>query len=371
MMPPFKLFAAYWTEIEAKMQKLQDDFAEKYSHQWNVEPPNDQTPKPRPLSEKEATRDADMKKDREDAQHLQCLVDFMAKYLNGIPQLRERIKSKDIEFLSFDDLWQLFNPGDIIIGRRASGKSEQQAYQVFTVTKGRFNMKESRSERSKSKGQREPNNLQLQCFSLDYDGTKIDTREELLFIKPFVGKKKITDLDYYPKSFATDKEVKDLEERAQLFIDNRYGHGRCQGLTSRFEIEHIDNEEVFVDFKSGYEEIPAEWKNETCNFGVMNPPECQTDETSEPNCGVPSCTSCGNCIYLDEQVDIKRAEMARDKMPKLVFERNIDTLKSMPERLLLPPNLLVYTLRTKKWRTFVDCLFLLPSCSKYSGSWLT
>ncbi|KAK0727242.1 hypothetical protein B0T26DRAFT_124649 [Lasiosphaeria miniovina] len=350
IVPPFKIFAAYWTEIEAKAKQLQDEFAEKYGHQWNVDPPKDETPKPRPLSEEEATREADKKNDRQDAKHLKCLVDFMAKYLSDIPRLRERIKSNEIESISFDDLWHLFNPGDIILGRRPSGKGEQQAYQVFTVTKGRFNMKGGRPEPSKYKGQRERNNLQLQCFSLDYDGKKIDTCEELLSIKPFVGKKKITDLDYYPKAFATDKEIKDLEDRASDFIGNRYGHGRCEGLTARFEMEHIDNEEVFVDFKSGYEEIPADWKQETCNFSAVTPPDCASDETYEPGCASETCTSCSNCVYLDEQVDIKRAEMVRDKMPKLVLERNINnTLKSAPERLLLPGHLLVYTLRTKKW----------------------
>lgn len=100
--------------------------------------------------------------------------------------------------------------------------------------------------------------------------------------------------------------------------------------------------------------MPAEWK-ETRRFGVISPPECQSEETWEPACGRLGCTlsSCGNSVYLDEQVDIKRAEAARDKLPKSVPEDKIKTLKSMPERLLLlPRHLLVYTLRTKKWCTF-------------------
>ncbi|KAK1758205.1 hypothetical protein QBC47DRAFT_134106 [Echria macrotheca] len=347
MMPPFKLFATYWADIEAKMQELQDEFAERYGYAWNAEPPKDETPKEGPLSEEEAERNAQKEDDRKDAEHLQCLVDFMKEYLSGIPELRKRIKDKEIDSLPFDDLWQLFNPGDIILSRQGPGKGDQQAYQVFSVTKGRFNVKDETSSRDKP----ERNDLHLQCFSLDYDGTKFDTREEMLYIKPFIGKKKITDLDYYPKAFAADKELKDLEKRARLFVDNRYGHGRCEGLTSRFEIEHIDNEEVFVDFKSGYEEIPFNWKEELSGkLGVMNLPECGTEETWESGCSLKSCGSCGQPMYLDEQVDVKRAEKARDGMARMVLDRDISTLKATPDLLLLlPSDLLVYTLRTKKW----------------------
>lgn len=351
-MPPFKLFATYWTRIREKLKQLQDDFVKKHKYQWDAKLDN-QTPRERPLNEDDAKEEVNKDKETRDILHLQCLVDFMVKYLHEIPTLRDQIKTQQIESISFDDLWHLFNPGDVILGHSLSGKSEQQAYQVFTVTKGRYNMKKGRPDGSKSKGQWDRNNLQLQCFSLDYDGTKIDTREELLFIKPFVGKKKITDLDYYPKSFATDEEVEDLRKRARLFINSRYGHGRCEGITTRFEIEHIDNEEVFVDFKSGYEELPVEWKKEIRRFGVVSIPDCSSEETYEPSCGILDCSSCNNYVYLDEQVDIKRAEKVRDRLPKSVPEDKINDLRKTPDHLLLlPQHLLVYTLRAKKWRTF-------------------
>ncbi|KAH7110741.1 hypothetical protein EDB81DRAFT_954032 [Dactylonectria macrodidyma] len=365
MMPPFKVFATYWTEIEAKLKELQDDFVKRHKHKWDAKP-DDDSPVPRPLKEADAKEEVDKEGATQNIQHLQCLVDFMAKHLHEIPALREQIKSKQIDSISFDDLWHLFNPGDIILNRASSGKSEQLAYQVFTVTKGRRNMKEVhinikkvQSERPKSTGRRDRNDLQLQCFSLDYDGAKMDTREEMLYIKPFEGKKRIADLDYYPMAFAADKDVVEnhLLERARRFIDGRYGHGRCDGITARFEMEHVDGEDVFVDFKSGYEELPAEWKEEACRFGVVSPPDCQSDETYEPSCGELGCTSCTSSVYFDEQVDIKRAQAARDKLPKSVPENKIETLKSTPERLLLlPRHLLVYTLRTKKWRGFSNCL---------------
>ncbi|KAL8367421.1 hypothetical protein RB599_003350 [Gaeumannomyces hyphopodioides] len=309
MMPPFKLFATYWTEIKAKLKELQEDFVKKHKHEWAVGP-EDETSKARPFKEDDALEEAAKEKATQDIQHPQCLVDFMSKYLHNIPTLRKQIQTQQIESISFDDLWHLFSPGDITLDRAApSGNREQQAYQVSTVTKGRINTKNARPE---SKDSHERHDLRLQCFSLDCDGAKIDMREEMLSIKPFIG------------------------------------------ITSRFEIEHIDGEDVFVDFKSGNEEIPAEWK-EVGRFGMISPPECQSDETWETSCGGEPCSSVNcNGAYFDEQVDIKRAEAVRDKLPKSVPEDKIGTLKSMPERLLLLPlHLLAYTLRTKKWR-FID-----------------
>jgi len=363
IVPPFKIFATYWTEIQEKLKSLQDDFLEKYNQRWDAKDATQATGEKESKSKagedvekEEAGKDEAKKagKDKQDGAaqdilHLQCLVDFMEKYLHEIPKLREQVKTNQIESVSFDELWHLFNPGDIVIGRSLTGKCEQQAYQVFTVMKGRCNMKE---RKAKGRGQQDRNDLQLQCFWLDYDGTRFDTREELLAIKPFVGKKKITELDYYPKSFATKQEIKAMQERARKFLENLYGHGRCEGITTRFETEHIDNEEVFVDFKSGYEELKAEWKPEIRRFGVVTAPDCSSDETYEPSCGMLDCATCSNTFYLDEQIDIKRAEVVRGRLPKPVPGDKISEVENTPDSLLLlPRHLLVYTLRDKKWRT--------------------
>jgi hypothetical protein len=332
---------------------------EKYKHKWDTKP-EEESAKPRPLEEEDANEEVNEDSAAQDIVHLECLVDFMKKYLQEIPALREQIKTRKLETVSFDELWHLYNPGDVILSRAIANKNEQQAYQVLTVTKGRYNMRDGRSDVSRTKGgQRDRNGLQLQCFWLDYDGTKIDTREETLTIKSFVGKKKVVDLDFYPKAYATTKEIEDLQSRAKRFIANRYGHGRADGVTTRFEFEHLDNEEVFVDFKSGYEELPSDWKKEIHNFGLVTVPDCSNDETFEANCSVLGCTSCSNTVYLDEQIDVKRAEAVRESLPKSVPEDKINDLKKSADHLLLlPRHLLVYTLRAKKWRTFALCSIL-------------
>lgn len=77
-MPPFKLFATYWTEIGVKLQELQDDFVKKHKHKWAVRQ-EDETPGSRPLKEDDAMEEDAKEKATQDILHLQCLVDFMVK----------------------------------------------------------------------------------------------------------------------------------------------------------------------------------------------------------------------------------------------------------------------------------------------------
>jgi len=65
MIPPFKFFTVHWTEIEAKLEQLQDEFLEKYNHVWSAKP-KDQAPKLRPLSKEKYKRDADKESDIQD-----------------------------------------------------------------------------------------------------------------------------------------------------------------------------------------------------------------------------------------------------------------------------------------------------------------
>ena len=376
----------FWNDIQKKLTELEDSFIEAYGHGVDTpsEPAEEGAPKQLGAPTEEETREKEQKDRRKsEIEHWRCLNQFIKTHLSSILELRESIRQRKIDTITFDNLWHLFNPGDIVLGREPFGQHKLQAYQVFSVTKGRYKMKEGTgtildyydSGKPKFKfADRSP--LQLQCFFLDYDGATVDTREEILAIKPYVGSKKITELDFYPKQFqlGTDKPdsgspgiLDDLMVRGLRFLERRYGHGACDCVTSRGTLEHVDSE-VFVDFKSGYEHDPA-LNKEMGRFGVVSLPECSNEETFETACSVAECTSfgCKNAMYLDEQIDIKRADAIRAKLPKPIRECKIDALKGRLENaiekgtkdldgdlehlLLLPRHLLVYALRGKQWRT--------------------
>jgi hypothetical protein len=195
--------------------------------------------------------------------------------------------------------------------------------------------------------------LKLQCFYLDHDGSTIDSREETVYIKPSLGEKKITELDFYPKDCyytGSNGFVQSLLKRGEKFIESRYGHSTYDGVTTRYGLEHVEGE-VFVDFKSGYKDRP-EWKKEIRRFRNIKPPECSSEETYEPACSVKACKSCSTAIYSDEQIDIKRCEAFKKSNPlEKVDGGEIDSLKD-DHLILLSRHLLAYGLRSKQWRKF-------------------
>ncbi|PGH05352.1 hypothetical protein AJ79_06821 [Helicocarpus griseus UAMH5409] len=347
---------SFWDEIQKELPVLVKQFIEDYGQSPDEELDLIKEEPPIGPLDKEATEKKNKRrKARDEIIHWKCLIDFVPLYLREPIDLRVRIAERKIEKISFKNLWYLFSPGDVIVGREPFGQHKMQAYQVFSVTKGRYNMKNALKD-EKASADRDP--LELQCFYLDFDGDAIDLREEILKIKPYVGLKKIVDLDFYPKDYCSDSDktlMETLRKRGENFIDYRYCHGSYDGITTRFNLEHVDGE-VFVDFKSGYEENPV-WKKETGNFGKISPPECSSDETYEPSCTMKKCTSCSNVVYLDEQVDIKRCEAFNksDRLPKRVPNSKADDLKKEKSEYLylLPRHLLAYGLRTKQWH-FID-----------------
>lgn len=276
---------------------------------------------------------------------------ILSKHTSNLLELRNCIAERKLEKISFNNLWHLFSPGDIVLGQEPFGQHLPQAYQVFSVTKGRHKLKEpGRASDSSGSNPGGRNSLKLQCFYLAYDGSTIGPREETVCVKPYLGEKKITELDFYSKDCyytGSNSFVQSLLKRGKKFIKSRYGHGTYDGVTTRYGLEHVEGE-VFVDFKSGYEDRP-EWKKEIGRFRNIKPPQCSSEETYEPACLVKACESCSTAIYSDEQIDIKRCEAFKKSNPLEKVE--IDSLKD-DHLILLSHHLLAYGLRSKQWRKF-------------------
>lgn len=195
----------HWNDIPKKLQELEDAYKEKYGRLADdpLEPLGD-SPEAGPL-DKKAMEEKDAKEEAQEAQeailHWRCFVDFIQTHLKNLLELRNCIAERKLEKISFDNLWHLFSPGDRVLGQEPFGQHLPQAYQVFSVTKGRHKLKESgRASDSSGSNPGGHNSLKLQCFYLDYDGSTIDPHEETVYIKPYLGEKKITELDFYPRT---------------------------------------------------------------------------------------------------------------------------------------------------------------------------
>ncbi|KAL9106128.1 MAG: hypothetical protein Q9227_008828 [Pyrenula ochraceoflavens] len=354
-----QLFIGFWDKIENQLFEIETQFKNDFGQTVDEEPSQAKDEDTVGQLDKDATETRKkLEKAKTEVLHWRCLTEFIRIYLRKTLNLITCLQDNNVQKITFENLWYLFKPGDVVVGYEPFGQRGAQAYQVLSVTKGRRIMNEGRAKESLRSGDR--NALRLQCFYLDYDGEAIDLREENLLIKPYVGEKNIIELDYYPKEYLSGHDedfLKILRQRGEKFIDSGYCHGSYDGVTTRYNLEHISGE-IFVDFKSGYEDNPS-WMRKIGRFGDLSPPECERDETYEPYCKSGRCLSftCTNVVYLDEQVDIRRSENFKKlkQFPKRISNCNKIRLRTelSDSLILLPRHLLAYSLHSKEWH-FLD-----------------
>lgn len=372
-----QILVSQWDDIKEKLKKLEDAFREEHGTGAPEEleaAKEEKSEEPGVLNEEESRKREEAEEKRKKHREIvfaRCLVTFIRTFLKDILDLRTSIQDRTIEKIRFDDLWHLYNPGDIIVKRE---QGELQAYQIISVTKGRRKLLPSGTEEKTWMDARARNSLRIQCYSMAYNGEVIDKIESIKLITPYEGAKKITDLAYCPLPFHEAASAgKDgslsttatLMERGLKFLRHRYGQGSCDTVSSR-PIEHVEGQ-IFVDFKTGYEE-----DFEKPELGTLKLPEYSTEETYETTCTIPKCTTCSNSIYEDEQLDVKRAEAVLNKLPGAIPEAEIDALivklekqikdegekdseedaAALQQVLLLQHEYLVFALRTKRWRMF-------------------
>lgn len=117
--------------------------------------------------------------------------------------------------------------------------------------------------------------LMIDCYYLDYSGSKYDCVAEKFLLKPFEGEVAITFLEVYPMRFVTQErraDGKTLEEflidRGRKFIElTEVSHKRYEGLTlgeSREEVSkndfimiNISFTDKSIDEKSGHRRLCA------------------------------------------------------------------------------------------------------------------
>jgi hypothetical protein len=122
--------------------------------------------------------------------HLQCLVDFLDNDLKPVFELRRDLAAGKVREIAFEDLWHLFNPGDLIISPK-----QRQAYRVFHTCGGRPIL--TRCEKFQKRVA--VTNFRINCFYIDFNQTTLGPVYEMVSIGEYSGKRDITALhgDFY------------------------------------------------------------------------------------------------------------------------------------------------------------------------------
>jgi hypothetical protein len=134
---------------------------------------------------------------REYAAHMDILIQFMKKYLYEIERTYERLLPS--ELTTYNLLWTLFRPEDVVIARR---DHFAEAYVV-----------DSCSVTDVGKDGETVMVLNLVGRHWDYNGARFGPVTTPIIIGHFLGTKKIRDLDVYPIAYHEDADGGDLREK--------------------------------------------------------------------------------------------------------------------------------------------------------------
>lgn len=324
---------------------------------------------------------------------LRCLVEFMDKYLDPVVA---QYKSNDRKTVSFNDLWHLFKPGDLIYGPLGSRAATdvsidiedyikisspkdvdryQEVWKVVSTADGRANLRaEENSDdedqvllrhdgntESEGPGLR-VNPFRIMTYHVDFNGSTFLPGSSQFNIHPFQGYREITSLSIYPLRFAknqTDlrskwlkrgKRFRELATPQHLYYEGRSITHRPDGYQSKDDIfpkysGNIDSE-VVVDFKEALSVHP-EWKNQMQYFVTMksilkrefseNFPIYYWSEGRQPKLVSKEF----EYYYIDRRIDEKMMESAReqDGLTKDIRDKALEEdWKLGDEHLILLPN---------------------------------
>lgn len=206
--------------------------------------------------------------DTDTVSHLQCLVEFMDKYV--VPRL-SYLEGSKCRLVMFLDLWYLFSPGVAVVD-----ESLRQAYSVIGTMCPALGI--NFLERPY---------IEIQYVRITSDGRKIGPELHKLRIPAFHDQRDITSFPVFPLRLVSNQELSEFFiSRGKKFL-GMLGivHMHYSGPTPDIGLKvdssvMIDTEEAF---RSG--RCPKEWRPTLTDFVVMNHESYEAREQVSPYLG--------------------------------------------------------------------------------------
>ncbi|KAL5325535.1 hypothetical protein ACEPPN_006662 [Leptodophora sp. 'Broadleaf-Isolate-01'] len=253
--------------------------------------------------------------------HLNILLDFMDTTISAKQAYLNSPKCKRV---SFSDLWYLFRPGEVVIGR--DGK---QAYRVINVTSSRHRVVPSWQAWFWSSGDKKKKPpFSTTCVYIDFDGTNLGPVSKVFEFKRFDGEIEVNSLPVYPLRFHpirraefSDTDWKELEtmppeeryrkkliSRGSKFLDvvgikAMYYAGPTLGIRDDVESQ------VVIDFETAFaveDEKQQGWKPKL-EVLLGNPSPEDPDETDDEDTPC-NAACCNEFVHDDSYIDLKARE---------------------------------------------------------------
>lgn len=322
-------------------------------------------------------------------EHLELLSKFIETDLAHLLELREKIREGSLESISFEDLWHLFNPGDILF---TNENGHEQLYTAYMVSGGKQRLRNvtrdeideirsmQRSHKTTSKlwsryygiseseeddddrprmdaaGKGTWTPLVVDCYRMGYDGSYVGPIDALKKISRFVGKKRITDLSIYPLRFhpKADEIAGQLEQRGRRFIQCS-GHRSYDGLIfdGRGEVTKEELQgDVYIDFEE-YFRSQKKWKRP--KLGKLRMSQPNSAEITEQDHTASRAT--GDLIELmDHEIDQLRTHtFLSEKTWTRELMKTSEVLECDDILRLFPHWVVAFAFRTRTWGKCIPC----------------
>lgn len=179
--------------------------------------------------------------------HLCCLLRYMEEDEDMQEYIitADKLRSREAEKVSFENLWHLFAPGDVVFARGTN----KQAYNVRGVRGGRPTLS-GRPGSYESKIWT-PTNIAntgqaffpfvVQCLYIDYDGEEFGPRQEIFKINFFEEECKIEDLPVFPLKYKQGESLDTLLAAGKRYRDiaDTFAHREYIGLSAEDHREWV------------------------------------------------------------------------------------------------------------------------------------
>ncbi|KAM0191651.1 hypothetical protein ACHAPI_008702 [Fusarium lateritium] len=305
--------------------------------------------------------------------HLRLLEDFIQSDLATLLDLKTEIANGSLERISFENLWYLFSPGDILFSNK---RGHDRLSRVHSVTGGQ-KRKRTQSKREDRDvpypGDKEAGipvsntasgtwtTLVIDSYTLGFDGYQIGPIDSHARIKSFAGEKKINELTVYPLKFHKQRQdlVGQLVERGRKYCFS-YGHKSYKGLSCPLDDENLSEEvygDVFVDFKDYHRTISRptfdiRWKpHRLPRLGHLEATDVDVTETEEEVSGT-------TWYHSDAEVDSKATAEFLTAHQNEVEPDEFGEYELSDEQLQLFTHLVpAYIFRTRRYVGVIDEAF--------------
>lgn len=312
-----------------------------------------------PSRDSSATEEhSDLLKDAAILLQLDCLLEFFDAVIK--PKLHEFKDNNYHEEIAFDELWNLFKPGDLVLEQ-----GEKQAYRLIRVVTpahrgtspwARWFKDEDTSDSDSNSGDESDGDpLRLECVFLDYDGVQFGPVSRSFKVPRYEGKKPIKSLPVYGLRFSQNPNIQQqLIQRGKVLIDVATYKSMYYTGFSLDAHEEIDSQ-VVVDFAEALS-VPEneDWKPD------ISPASTATKRRSR-GCRQVCCA--GRWVPNDDYIDRKLVEtfmqtlmpQQTDKPPITLHPKSWDEMKkdgytpNDDELLIMTHRVFAFVLRSRKW----------------------